>query len=115
MSDKLQFVGLPNEDLDWSAYVSLPDRLLRMRQLQMIHHSIDEMVYHFDDVRRPVIERGHSRDDHRARLPEFQHVLEVNCRKRRLARNDYQLASFFQADVRGAMQTVAARTRGQHA
>ena len=64
----------------WPIEVPLPGRLLRMCDLQMINHSIDEMIDHFYKIRWPVVERGHCRDDHRARLLESQHVLEVNRR-----------------------------------
>ena len=77
-----------------------------MRDTEMIHHSIDKMIHHRNNVRGPVIKRRHRGNDHCASLPKLEHVLDVNRRERSLARDDNQLAAFLQADVGCSMKKI---------
>jgi len=58
--------------------VALPHGFLRMGKTQMIHYPVYEMVDKRYDVMRFVIKGGHRRHNHRASLPQLDHVFQVN-------------------------------------
>src|SRR6266516_7211557 len=72
------------------------------------HDEIDQIL----DALGAVIKAGIGRKDDRTRTRELEHVLQVQGGKRRLARDENQLAAFLQRDVGRALDESVGQTCG---
>ena len=75
-------------------------------EVEQVEHAADRVVNHVVERLGLVVESRHRRGDDRAHFGERRHVAQVNGVQRRFARQQNELAAFFQHDVGGSCQQV---------
>src|SRR5207253_11183410 len=88
----------------------LPSRTNVDVDLQVLQNAADDEVDQIRHVFGPMIESWRCRQYYSARLRESQHVLEMDLRVRRFARNEHETMPFLQANISGAFDERACRT-----
>src|SRR5438874_218898 len=92
--------------------VALHERVL---DAEMIEDAGDDEVDHLLDSRFARVKTGRGGEDDRARARHAEHVLDMNFRERRLARDENELAALLEAHVRRALDQVRRGARGESA
>src|SRR5690242_19819888 len=84
--------------------------------VELVDDAHRNMIDHVVKTLRMIIKRRHWREDHDSHARQFQHVLEMDLVKWRLANDEHQFTTFFENDVGGAMNQVvteSVRDRGE--
>src|SRR5215208_1614524 len=82
---------------------------------QLVEAAPDDEVHKVVNRARAVVEARRKKEHDRARLPNAQHVLEVDRRERRLARAEHELAALLESDACRPLDQVRHRPGGDRA
>src|SRR5215213_4072002 len=88
-----------------------PPRRERVLEAELVEGTRDDEVDEVVDRARLVVEARREEQDHGARLPQPEHVLEVDRRERRLARHEDELTALLDRDGNRAVNEVVHRAR----